>query len=125
MFVQSFQGNFIFLVVLNLLLFTTYTLGEFWIHRRALYLFPRYFQYWVKAIQTKKHVHDVYELNENEIHVLQKFGRIIVMIVLIIYIMSMLLLSGLKLISVYISLSTVVVLFLLLFYHYKQLFRIK
>lgn len=119
MFVQSPRVNMLFIAVLVAIIACAYVIGELWIHGKALFLFPRYYQKLVQAEQKQQS----YELSAYEKQVLRKFGRMIVMVsTLLILVMSLMLLVERKC-PLSLSLTLIVISTVVLLYQYHRSYR--
>lgn len=119
MFIQSFKMNTIFILVLLLCVIVAYIIGELWIHGKALFLFPRYYQKRYQA--EEKGV--TYELNTSEKQVLRKFGRMIIMVNTLVVLVLALMLFVTRQCSPFLSLSLIGIFGCLLLYHYHRSYR--
>lgn len=117
MFSQSLQINTVFIGIILLMVGIAYVIGELWIHGKALFLFPRYYQNWCLS------QNDTYELAPYEKQILRKFGRMIVMIsTIIVLIMAVIFLMTQRIHFIY-AMALLIFAILVLLYHYHRSYR--
>lgn len=121
MFIQSFQSNIFFLVVLNIIILGLFIIGELWYHQKLLFLFPRYFIKWKEYKSEGKEYH----LTSQEKYVVKLFGNQLIIVCLFIYIVifSSLYLFGIFKLKYFIFASLICLMFIVYHYFFNKIYN--